>query len=68
MSINRDSNWGYLPDYSSPNHTLRVARKSRNSDSYHRPDDQIPPAAYVGVALMLAIIFGFVPLLSLIFK
>lgn len=68
MSINRDSNWGYLPDYASPNHTLRTARKSRNSDKYHRSDDHIPPSAYVGVALVLAIIFGFVPLLSLIFK
>lgn len=68
MSINRDSNWGYLPDYSSPNHTLRIARKSRNTDSYQAFDDSLPPSAYVGIALMLAIIFGFVPLLSLIFK
>lgn len=46
--MNRNNNWGYLPDYSNQNHTLRFARKSRNSDSYHRPDDRIPAGAYVG--------------------
>lgn len=27
--MNRDTNCGYLPDYSHPNHTLRTPRMSR---------------------------------------
>jgi hypothetical protein len=56
--MRRNTNWGYLPDYSHQNHTLRFARKSRNSDSYERPDDRIPPVAYVGIAVVVAAFFA----------
>jgi hypothetical protein len=56
--MKRNTNWGYLPDYSHQNHTLRFVRKSRNSDTYHSADDRIPPIAYVGMAVVVAAFFA----------
>jgi hypothetical protein len=48
--MRHNNNWGYLPDYSSQNHTLKFSRQSRNRDVYHSIEDdyKIPPGAYVG--------------------
>jgi hypothetical protein len=51
----RNDNWGSLPDYSHQNHTLKFARKSRNSDTYHDLNDNIPPMAWVGAAAFVGI-------------
>lgn len=56
--MNRNTNWGYLPDYSSQNHTLRFARQSRNNNSYHDLNDRIPFGAWVGAALFAAGFIG----------
>lgn len=57
-NVNRNSNWGYLPDYSHQNHTLKFARKSRNGDTYERPDAKIPAVAWVYAAVFAAIGYG----------
>lgn len=54
----RNDNWGYLPDYSHQNHTLKFVRRSRNSDTYERADDRIPFKAWVYAAIFAALGYG----------
>jgi hypothetical protein len=51
----KQSNWGYLPDYSSQNHTLKFSRQSRDRDSYHsvQDDEKIPASALLGGVLVV---------------
>lgn len=48
--MRKNTNWAYLPDYSSQHHTLKFVRQSRSRDTYHsfKDDDSIPPSAYLG--------------------
>jgi hypothetical protein len=46
----RNDNWGYLPDYSHQNHTLKFVRKAKGFDTYHAAGDRIPPSAWFGAA------------------
>jgi len=50
MSMRKNNNWAYLPDYSSQNHTLKFVRQARNMDTYHSLKDEglIPPKAFIG--------------------
>jgi hypothetical protein len=52
-------NWPYGTDMSEPNWTGRTARQMRD---YKRPDDRIPPVAWV------ALVFCFFPFLSLVMQ
>jgi hypothetical protein len=56
-------NWPHGTDMSEPNWTGRATRHMRD---YKRPDDRIPPIAWVVGLLMLALVFGFFPLLSVL--
>ena len=58
-------NWPFLTDLGDPNWTGRTTRTMRN---YKRPDDRIPPVAWVMGLLALALVFGFFPLLSLVMQ
>lgn len=60
-NVNRTSNWGYLPDYSHPNHTLRTQRMSREMirARYSKAkSDRIPPVAYLGAAGFVGVLVG----------
>lgn len=60
--MRKNSNWAYLPDYSSQNHTLKFVRQSRNRDTYHalKGPESIPPGAYLGgVGFVFAIVVLF---------
>jgi len=56
----RNGNWGYLPDYSSQNHTLKFHRRStfktsRSQTHYVTADlNRIPKPAYVVAIFALA--------------
>ena len=45
----RNGNWGYLPDYSHQNYTMRFHRQSRITGEWSRnkPADKIPLIGYV---------------------
>jgi hypothetical protein len=56
----KKTNWGYLPDYSSQNWTLRYNRVgSWNTacGAYEPDSDKIPKLAWVGVVLSVGSIF-----------
>ena len=59
------SNWHRNTDLGSPNWTGRTTRQMRD---YKRPDDRIPPVAWVIGLIGLALVFGFFPLLSLVMQ
>ena len=57
--LNR-TNWGYLPDYSSQNWTMRYNRVgSWNTacGAYEPDSDKIPKSAWIGVVLSVGCIF-----------
>jgi len=60
------SNWPHKTDLSHPNWTLRTPREHKRYSRYSQADDRIPPIAWVVGLLMLAMVFGFFPLLSLV--
>jgi hypothetical protein len=58
-NLNR-TNWGYLPDYSKQNWTMRYNRVgSWNTacGSYEPDSDKIPKSAWIGVVLSVGCIF-----------
>jgi hypothetical protein len=58
-NLNRD-NWGYLPDYSKQNWTLkykRVGSWTVACGSYAPDSDKIPKSAWFGAALAVGCIF-----------
>lgn len=59
-------NWPFLTDLGDPNWTGRTTRTMRNQTRYSAADERIPPIAWVVGLLMLAFVFGFFPLLSLV--
>jgi hypothetical protein len=59
-------NWPFLTDLGDPNWTGRVSRTMRHETRYTRADERIPGIAWVVGLLMLALVFGFFPLLSLV--
>ena len=51
------TNYGYLPDYSSSNWTLRTQRTSNWVNKNYAPDDEkIPLSAWFGAALVVGCI------------
>jgi hypothetical protein len=60
------SNWPHKTDLSHPNWTLRTPRERKRYSRYTPADERIPPVAWVVGLLMLALVFGFFPLLSLL--
>jgi len=57
------SNWPNNTDLSKPNWNGRTQRVHMKMDGYVKMDDKIPFIAWVGGAVVLALIFGFVPLM-----
>ena len=62
------SNWGKQADYSHPNWTLRTPRQIKKHSRYTNADQHIPLEGWVLGALVLFVIFGFLPLLNWILK
>jgi hypothetical protein len=62
------SNWPNKTDMSHPNWTLRTQREMKRYPRYTRADDRIPPVAWVVGLIMLAMVFGFFPLLSVLMQ
>lgn len=62
------SNWPNKTDFSHPNWTLRTQREMKRYARYSRPDERIPPVAWVVGLIMLAMVFGFFPLLSVLMQ
>jgi hypothetical protein len=54
-------NWPYGTDMSEPNWTGSTTRQMRD---YKRPDDRIPPIAWVVGLALLGVVFGLVPFMS----
>ena len=61
-------NWPFLTDLGDSNWTGRTTRTMRCQTRYSRADERIPPIAWVVGLLMLALVFGFFPLLSLVMQ
>lgn len=61
-------NWPFLTDLGDSNWTGRTPRSMRVYSRYTRADERIPPIAWVIGLLMLALVFGFFPLLSLVMQ
>jgi len=59
-------NWPFLTDLGDSNWTGRTTRKMRCQTRYTRVDERIPLIAWVVGLLMLALVFGFFPLLSVL--
>lgn len=59
-------NWPFMTDLGDPNWTGRTDRTMRDHSRYSRADEQIPTIAWIGGALFLAMVFGFIPLLSVL--
>ena len=59
-------NWPFLTDLGDPNWTGRTPRSMRGYSCYSQADKRIPPIALVVGLLMLAMVFGFFPLLSVL--
>jgi len=61
MNNMKKTNWGYLPDYSNQNWTLRTPRVGSwnlASGSYAKDSEKIPVKAWFGLALVLACMFA----------
>ena len=50
------TNYGYLPDYSHPNWTLKTQRTSTFIHRHYAPDDKIPLSAWFGVVFTVGCI------------
>lgn len=61
-------NWPFLTDLGDSNWTGRTPRSMRVYSRYTRADERIPPIAWVIGLFMLALVFGFFPLLSLVMQ
>ena len=59
-------NWPFMTDLGDPNWTLRTPRERKRYSRYSQADERIPPIAWVVGLLMLAMVFGFFPLLSVL--
>ena len=59
-------NWPFMTDLGDSNWTGRTTRTMRNQTRYSAADERIPPIAWVVALLMLALVFGFFPLLSVL--
>ena len=57
------SNWPNKTDLSKPNWNGRTSRVHMKMDGYVKMDDKVPLIAWLGGAIVLALIFGFVPLM-----
>jgi hypothetical protein len=60
------SNWPFGTDLSNSNWTGRTDRHRRVYSRYTRADEKIPAIAWVVGLIMLAMVFGFFPLLSVL--
>ena len=56
-------NWPFMTDLGEANWTGRTDRKMRYQTRYTRADEQISVVAWIGGALFLAMVFGYIPLL-----
>ena len=56
-------NWPFFTDLGEANWTGRTDRKMRYQTRYTRADEQISVVAWIGGALFLAMVFGYIPLL-----
>ena len=56
-------NWPFMTDMSEPNWTGRTDRTMRNQVRYTAADEQIPVIGWIGAAVFLAMVFGYIPLL-----
>jgi hypothetical protein len=56
-------NWPFFTDLGESNWTGRTDRKMRYQTRYTRADEQISVVAWIGGALFLAMVFGYIPLL-----
>lgn len=66
--MNRNTNWGLQADYSHPNWTLRTPRQMKSYLRYTDADERMPLQGYVLGALVLFLMFGFIPFLYWITK
>jgi len=56
-------NWPFFTDLGDSNWTKRTDRTMRYQTRYTRVDEQISVVAWIGGALFLAMVFGYIPLL-----
>jgi len=56
-------NWPFMTNLGEANWTGRTDRTMRYSTRYTSADEQIPVIAWIGGALFLAMVFGYIPLL-----
>ena len=56
-------NWPFFTDLGEANWTGRTDRKMRYQTRYTRADEQISVIRWIGGALFLAMVFGYIPLL-----
>jgi len=61
-------NWPFLTDLGDSNWTGRTTRTMRHQTRYTRADERIPLVAWAIGLLMLALVFGFFPLLSVVMQ
>jgi hypothetical protein len=66
MAAMNKRNWPFLTDLGDPNWTGRTPRSMRGYSRYSQADERIPLIAWVVGLLMLALVFGFFPLLSVL--
>ena len=59
-------NWPFMTDLGEANWTGRTDRTMRYQTRYTSTDEKIPVIAWIGGFLLLAIIFGYIPLLSVL--
>jgi len=63
MIMMNKNNWPFMTNLGEPNWTVRTDRTMRYKTRYTAADEQIPVIAWIGGFLLLAIIFGYIPLL-----
>ena len=56
-------NWPFMTDLGDPNWTGRASRTMSHNVRDTRADERIPLGAWVGGAVFLAMVFGYIPLL-----
>lgn len=59
-----NQNWPNGVNFAHQNWNRRFSRRATGMDTYHSIEDRITPMQYIGVAVSLALIFGFVPFLG----
>lgn len=62
--MNNNQNWPQGVNFAHQNWNQRFKRQASHTDTYHSIDDGITLAQCIGVAVSLALIFGFVPFLG----